>query len=242
MSTYSASTSHGKTGRTNVADPLSCNPSYRLSLVAHALRAQLCVTTRSKTTATLAAVPVTPTEPALQTQDGLWENSLPLVTSLTSPHVTFVTSPVTPSNPFDLAADTVISEDMVMEVAEQPVLDLYAELKQGYQSDAWFANSNNRQELNLIDGLWWKGDRLVIPNVSLVRTALLWDYHDSPYAGHLGVNKTLHNMQRSFWWQGMFSDINGYVRTCVSCQRSKRSPVKPSGLLQPLHIRYSYIC
>ena len=26
---------------------------------------------------------------------------------------------------------------MVMEVAEQPVLDLYAELKQGYQSDAW---------------------------------------------------------------------------------------------------------
>ena len=32
----------------------------------------------------------------------------------------------------------------------------------------------------------------------------------------------------------MFSDINGYIRTCVSCQRSKRSFVKPSGLLQPL--------
>ncbi len=30
---------------------------------------------------------------------------------------------------------------MVMEVAEQPVLDLYEELKQGYQCDAWFANS-----------------------------------------------------------------------------------------------------
>jgi len=43
-------------------------------------------------------------------------------------------------------------------------------------------------------------------------------------------------MQRSFWLQGMFSDINGYIRTCVSSQRSKRSPVKPSGLLQPLHI------
>ncbi len=218
-------------GRTNVADPLSRNPSYRpaTSLVAHALRAQLCVTTRSKT----APTPVTPPEPALQTQDGPWGNSLPPVTSSTSPPVT---SDVTPSNPFDLAADTVIPEDMVMEVAEQPVLDLYAELQRGYQSDAWFANSNNLQDLKLLDGLWWKGDRLVIPNVSRVRTALLWDYHDSPYAGHLGVNKTLHNMQRSFWWQGMFSDINGYIRTCVSCQRSKRSPVKPSGLLQPLHI------
>ncbi len=49
-----------------------------------------------------------------------------------------------------------------------------------------------------MDGLWWKGDRLMIPNVSRVRTALLWDYHDSPYAGYLGVNKTVHNMQQSF--------------------------------------------
>jgi len=55
---------------------------------------------------------------------------------------------------------------------------------------------------------------------------------DSPYAGRLGVNKTLPNMQGSFWWQGVFSAINGYIRTCVGCQCSKFSPVKPSGLLQ----------
>ncbi len=91
--------------RTNVADPLSRNPSYRpaTSLVAHALRAQLCVTTRSKTRPMPAATPVTPPEPALQTQDGPWGNSLPLVTSLASPPVTSITSLVTPaSNPFDL--------------------------------------------------------------------------------------------------------------------------------------------
>ncbi|KAL0023774.1 hypothetical protein WJX77_004400 [Trebouxia sp. C0004] len=57
------------------------------------------------------------------TQDGSWGNS--------SPPVTSVTSPVIPSNPSNLAAGIVIPEDMVMEVAEQPVLDLYAELKQG---------------------------------------------------------------------------------------------------------------
>ena len=190
-------------GRTNVAGPLSRNPSYRpaTSLVAHALRARRCVTTRSKATPMPAATPVTPPEPALQTQDGPWGNSLPPVTS---PPVTPVTPPVTPSDPFDLAADTVIPDDMVMEVAEQPVLDLYAELKQGYQSDAWFANSNNLQDLKLLDGLWWKGERLVIPNVSRVRTALLGTTTTA-----LMLNKTLHNMQRSFWWQGMFSDING---------------------------------
>jgi len=66
-----------------------------------------------------------------------------------------------------------------------------------------------------------------------VRTALLWDYHDSPYAGHLGVNKTLHSMQWSSWWQGMCSDING---TYALASPSKPPPVKPSGLLQPSHI------
>ena len=61
-------------GITNVADPLSRNPSYRpaTSHVAHALCAQLCVTTRSKTTPTPAATPVTPPEPASQTQDEPW--------------------------------------------------------------------------------------------------------------------------------------------------------------------------
>ena len=84
--------------------------------------------------------------------------------------------------------------------------------------------------------MWWKGDRIVVPNVRYVRSALLWDYHDSPFAGHLGVNKTLHNLQRSFRWQGMFTDISNYIRTCVSCQRSKCSATKPAGLLQPLHV------
>ena len=106
----------------------------------------------------------------------------------------------------------------------------------GYANDAWFANDANLQALQQYEGVWLKGDRIVVPNVSHVRSALLWDYRDSPLPGHLGVNKTLHNLQRSFWWQGMFTDISNYICTCVSCQRSKRSATKPAGLLQPLHV------
>ena len=95
-----------------------------------------------------------------------------------------------------------------------------------------------KKDLQQYEEVWWKGDRIVVLNVRYVRSALLWDYHDSPFAGHLGVNmyKTLHNLQRSFWWQGMFTDISNYICTCVSCQRSKRSATKPAGLLQPLHV------
>ena len=98
------------------------------------------------------------------------------------------------------------------------MLDLHAELIQGYDSDPWFADSSNLQGLLLLDGLWWEGDRIAVPNVQTLRNALMWDFHDSPYAGHLGSNRTLHNMQHTFWWQGMFTDINYYVRTCLSCQ------------------------
>ena len=92
------------------------------------------------------------------------------------------------------------------------------------------------QDLQKYAEVWWKGDRIVVPDVRHVRSALLWEYHDSPFAGHLGVNKTLHNLQRSFWWQGLFTDISEYICTCVLCQRSKRLATKPAGLLQPLHV------
>ena len=36
----------------------------------------------------------------------------------------------------------------------------------------------------------------------------LMDCHDSLYAGHLSVHKTLHNMQRMFRPSGMFSDMH----------------------------------
>ena len=36
------------------------------------------------------------------------------------------------------------------------------------------------------------GGKEMASNVSHVRTVLLCNYHDSPYAGHLGTNKTLH--------------------------------------------------
>jgi len=231
-------------GRTNVADPLSRNPSYRPAAVLHALRAKLNMTSRRQT--------------ALQTSETPAVTPTPIVTPILTP-IPVVTSPFTfpafptpaslplaesssfatppaVTNPSELAADTVIPADMANEVAAQPMLDLKLELQRGYQTDAWFLNELNLQDLTLLDGLWWKGDRLVVPCVPRVRSALLWEYHDSPYAGHLGVNKTLRNLQRSYWWQGMFSDCTHHVQTCVSCQRNKRTSTKPAGLLQPLHI------
>jgi hypothetical protein len=60
--------------------------------------------------------------------------------------------------------------------------------------------------------------------------------HDSPLSGHAGVDRTLHNVRRTFWWPNQYVDIVEFVKTCDSCQRNKASTQAPAGLLRPLPI------
>ena len=138
-------------GRTNVADPLSRNPSNRPvpSLLLHALHAQLNVSTRARTAPVREAAKAAAPGPALHSPAALPNPNLPVTPSV--PTVT----PVTPSVPPSPASfvDTV-AEDMAAEVAAQPVLGLHAEHVQDYELDPWFANADNRQNLRLLDGLY----------------------------------------------------------------------------------------
>ena len=85
------------------------------------------------------------------------------------------------------------------------------------------------------NGLWYRGDRLVVPGRDL-RREVCGQAHDSPYSGHFGQTKTIDLVQRHYWWPGMRKDIIEYVRTCDTCQRCNYSRLKPAGLVQPLHI------
>ena len=43
--------------------------------------------------------------------------------------------------------------------------------------------------------------------------------HCSPYAGHVGRNKTYDLVARSYWWPGVHKDVGLYCRSCDFCQR-----------------------
>ena len=77
---------------------------------------------------------------------------------------------------------------------------------------------------------------LYIPDSLELKQQLLHDYHDAPISGHLGRDKTLERIRRSYYWPGMKRDVEEYVSTCERCQRNKGSNQKPQGLLQPLPI------
>ena len=84
--------------------------------------------------------------------------------------------------------------------------------------------------------LFLKADnpRLCIPNQAEWRTHLLHDHHDTPIAGHLGVDKTYLGISRHFFWPRLSKDVKRYVASCDHCQRNKGTHQVPPGLLQPL--------
>ena len=64
--------------------------------------------------------------------------------------------------------------------------------------------------------------------------ALGW-LHDHFSAGHLGFDKTLRKVQRRFFWPRMFTEIEKYTKSCVSCARIKTPPLRRLAL----HTAYS---
>lgn len=130
---------------------------------------------------------------------------------------------------------TLSSRRVFAALRESP--DFLTQVRSGYLTDPWFTQKSTervRKQLTVTNGLYYMGDRLAVPAAGALRTACMAECHDTPYCGHVGRTKTLHNAQRYFWWPGMTADVSQYVATCDSCQRVHSRNCSQSGLLQPL--------
>ncbi|KOB65909.1 Retrovirus-related Pol polyprotein from transposon 17.6 [Operophtera brumata] len=71
---------------------------------------------------------------------------------------------------------------------------------------------------------------LVVPEHE--REKVLVEYHNTPTAGHFGVERTLDRLKTTYYWPGMRHTIIAYLKKCIDCQRYKADNRKPAGLLQ----------
>ncbi|PRP85645.1 retrotransposon nucleocapsid protein [Planoprotostelium fungivorum] len=69
-----------------------------------------------------------------------------------------------------------------------------------------------------------------------LRVTVLQTRHDTPLAGHFGVNKTHELIKRDYWWPKLLRDVEEFVKTCSICQRTKVARQKPAGKLNPLPV------
>jgi Integrase zinc binding domain len=112
-------------------------------------------------------------------------------------------------------------------------------LRDGYRNDQWcnklISASRGMPNLSIKNGLWFLGDRLIIPADCGIRERIFRLAHDT--LGHFGFHKTYENIRNSYFWPNMRKDLeDGYIPSCADCSRNKNSTSKPSGPLHPLPI------
>lgn len=77
-------------------------------------------------------------------------------------------------------------------------------------------------------------EKLFVP--APVRSKVLHWGHDSLFSCHPGIQRTLSQVRRRFWWPSIEADVREYVAACSICARSKASHQPPVGQLHPLPI------
>jgi hypothetical protein len=91
-------------------------------------------------------------------------------------------------------------------------------------------------DFSLNDGLLLRCGKIWVSPTSRFKLLLLQEYHESPIGGHAGVVKTLKRLSANFFWPNMRQEVQKFIASCVVCQQTKYSTLKPGGLLQPLPI------
>jgi hypothetical protein len=141
-----------------------------------------------------------------------------------------------PLNSVCSLADAPIPKETKQIVIDEALVD---EIRKAYGEDPWckqlLSAARGMPELRVKDGLWFVGDRLIIPAGCRARESIFRIAHDA--LGHFGFYKTYASLRNSYFWPNMRKDLeNGYIPSCIDCQRNKNSTTKPTGPLHPLPI------
>jgi len=92
------------------------------------------------------------------------------------------------------------------------------------------------KDVDIEDGILYRKNRLWIPQE--LRQEVFFSEHDTKFAGHIGMDKTLELITRNFWWPNLEESVREYVGSCLDCQRNKNPRHAPHGLLQPMELHY----
>ena len=116
--------------------------------------------------------------------------------------------------------------DIQRELEADPI---FQELVRNIQRDpSAYPHYHLREGHLLFNGrIWLNKTNPYIPS-------LLLEFHATPLGGHLGIAKTTHRLESSFFWEGLRHDVKKFIRECKVCQQHKSSTKRMAGLLQPL--------
>ena len=142
----------------------------------------------------------------------------------------------------NLVADALSRKSELADIS-RPQRNLQDRIKHGLQHDTLaqiiiqLVKEGNKRRFWEEDGLiLTKGKRIYVPSYDNLRRKVMKECHDSKWAGHLGVHRTLALVSDSYSWPHLKDDVQAFVKTCLVCQQDKIEQSAPAGLLEPLSI------
>ena len=131
------------------------------------------------------------------------------------------------------------------DVFSQPSVDFLDMVRNAYGNDPWFDMEGNTKGLWFKNGLWYRENKITVPNVGTLRMEGISLHHDTPYAGHTGRDRTLEQLKRYLWWPKMGQDVYDYVSKCDLCQEKqgcKSEASRPSVAFAKSQMDYGQVC
>ena len=112
-------------------------------------------------------------------------------------------------------------------------------IQSGYLADEFckklIGSAKMTTGVSTLNGLWYIGDRLLIPRTGTIREDLFSLVHD--VLGHFSADKSYATLRDAYYWSNMRKDLKkAYIPLCTECLRNKSSTRKPTGPLHPLPI------
>ena len=108
-----------------------------------------------------------------------------------------------------------------------------AYIKSGYNLDPFciYLTKNEVPGTQLVNGLWYVGDHLVIPQVGNLQKNLYWLVHDS--LSHFGADKLYASLHDNYYWPNMHTELKkSYIPSCNEANHGQQNPLAPYILYQ----------
>jgi archaellum component FlaC len=136
-----------------------------------------------------------------------------------------------------------LSRKAELAAISQATSTLLEEIRRGMEHDPvarmlmQSAQEGKTRRFWLEDGLLYTtGQRVFVPKWNNLRRDVIRECHDTKWAGHPGIDRTLALIERTYYWPQMRDQVETYVRTCLVCQQDKIEQKLPGGLLDPLPV------
>ncbi len=87
--------------------------------------------------------------------------------------------------------------------------------------------------MTIEDGLIYYDGCIYVPQDHVLRGEIISRSHNHITTGHPGLEKTKELILQEYWWPKMKRNIETYIRTCETCQRTKTNTQAKAAPLHP---------